>query len=231
MALILNLESATQVCSVSISNNGEVVAIKEHHGEYAHAEKLTVFVSDVLKQAGLTMDRLHAISVSMGPGSYTGLRIGVSAAKGFCYALDIPLIAVSTLQQMALSAALKLKNTSPDVLFCPMIDARRMEVYCAVFNKENVLIQEIEAKIIQDDSFNDLLARNKIYFFGDGSQKCKDLLGANPNAFFLNEVYPSSATMAPLAENSFNKRMFVDTAYFEPYYLKDFVSTVPKKKF
>ena len=233
MALILNLETATKICSVSLAESGKIIAIEEEqHGEYIHAEKLTVFVSSVMKKANLSLNQIDAIAVSMGPGSYTGLRIGVSAAKGFCYALDIPLIAVSTLKQMASSAARDLKNKVPqNTLFCPMIDARRMEVYCAVYNTRLEAVEEIQAKIIDENSFNDILSAHPVYFFGDGAEKCKDKLGAHPNAFFVDSYYPSAAGMAPLAEESFDSACFENVAYFEPYYLKDFVTTIPKKKF
>ncbi|MDQ3190517.1 MAG: tRNA (adenosine(37)-N6)-threonylcarbamoyltransferase complex dimerization subunit type 1 TsaB [Bacteroidota bacterium] len=232
MALILNLETATKVCSVALCKDGEVIAIKEHHGEYAHAEKLTVFVLDLLNQTNLSFKQLDAVAVSSGPGSYTGLRIGVSAAKGFSYALDIPLIGIETLQQMALFASLNHKNKTPDnALFFPMIDARRMEVYCAVYDMENNLIEKTQAKIIDADSFQDLLHTNTVYFFGDGAFKCKEILGSHPNAVFLDAVFPSAAAMASLSEKSFVNKDFQDTAYFEPYYLKDFISTIPKKKF
>lgn len=232
MALILNLETATKVCSVSLSKEGEVLAFQEHHGEYAHAEKLTVFVSDVLKQTGTSFNQLDAIAVSKGPGSYTGLRIGVSAAKGFCYALDIPLIGINTLEQMALTAIKNLDSSVPrNALFCPMIDARRMEVYCAVFDTENKTVEETQAKIIDADSFNNLLSNHTVYFFGDGAFKCKDILSIYPNAQFLDNVFPTARAMASLSESSFNTKQFEDMAYFEPYYLKDFVGTIPKKKF
>ena len=233
MGLILNLETATKICSVSLAESGKVIAIEEEqHGEYIHAEKLTVFVSSVMKKAKLSLNEVDAIAVSMGPGSYTGLRIGVSAAKGLCYALDIPLIGVSTLKQMALSAARDLKNRVPqNTLFCPMIDARRMEVYCAVYNNGNEAVEEVEAKIIDPNSFNEILSAHPVYFFGDGADKCKDTLSTHPNAVFVDNYYPSAAGMAPLSEESFGSACFENVAYFEPYYLKDFVTTIPKKKF
>ena len=167
----------------------------------------------------------------MGPGSYTGLRIGVSFAKGFCYGLDIPLIGVSTLRQMALSAAVKLKNQAPlNALFCPMIDARRMEVYCAIYDLDNQIVQDTEAKIIDQDSFSDLLGEHRVYFFGDGAPKCKEQLTTHANTFLYPGINPSAEFMIPFSEKAFQDEDFQNVAYFEPYYLKDFVSTIPNKK-
>jgi tRNA threonylcarbamoyladenosine biosynthesis protein TsaB len=230
LALILNLETATKVCSVSLANNGEVISIEEYFGEYAHAEKLTFFIEKVCKDAGVELSELSAVAVSKGPGSYTGLRIGVSAAKGISYSLDIPLIAVDTLKHMSVSALDKITEIKKDFLLCPMIDARRMEVYCALFNHKLNNIKEVSAEIISEDSFFNFLNQSQIYFFGDGAEKCKNVLEKNPNAIFLDNIHPSSASMAILAQEQFDRKQFEDVAYFEPFYLKDFITTFPKSK-
>lgn len=234
MPVILNLETATKVCSVALAKDGEIVALREHFGDYAHAEKLTVFVEETLKEAKLSFSDLDAIAVSKGPGSYTGLRIGVSAAKGFAFTLDIPVIAVSTLENMAIMAIKALREKKDfhykNYLLCPMIDARRMEVYCAVYAPDLSEIKPVSAEIIDNNSFADLLNENKTCFFGDGSQKCREALGDHPNAIFLDDIYPSASAMAPLALNAFNNKIFEDTAYFEPFYLKEFMTTVPRSK-
>ncbi|MBA3900287.1 MAG: tRNA (adenosine(37)-N6)-threonylcarbamoyltransferase complex dimerization subunit type 1 TsaB [Bacteroidetes bacterium] len=235
MAYILNIETATKVCSVALARDGESIAVREHFGAYAHAEKLTVFVEEVLKEAKLSFSDLSAVAVSKGPGSYTGLRIGVSAAKGFAFTLEIPLLAVSTLEGMTLNAIEKIKQSHPElnpatILFCPMIDARRMEVYCAVYDAELQQILPVAAEIITESSFEDILKNHQLCFFGDGAQKCEEALGNNPNAVFLKDVDPSANAMIPLAYKLYQKQKFEDVAYFEPYYLKEFLATVPKNK-
>jgi tRNA threonylcarbamoyladenosine biosynthesis protein TsaB len=230
MALILNLETATTVCSVSLAKDGELLALKERNGDYSHAENLTLFIEDVLHQARVKISALDAIAVSKGPGSYTGLRIGVSAAKGLCYSLDKPLIAISTLQHLALSVSSGrtafnvLESERSAALFCPMIDARRMEVYCAIFDSGNKEIQPIAAEIIEEHSFSNILKSNPLIFFGDGAAKCKVVFSSNKNAFFMDDVVPSAQDMIVLSELAFNMGQFEDVAYFEPYYLKDFVA-------
>lgn len=225
MALILNLETATTVCSVALAKDGQVIASKEQHGDYSHAENLTLFIEAVLKQAKLSLTDVDAIAISKGPGSYTGLRIGVSTAKGLCYSLNKPLIAIDTLQHLALAGATELGTTAvADSLFCPMIDARRMEVYCGVYDKNNKEVKPVAAEIIDEQSFSGLLNDHTIYFFGDGAMKCKNVLDKNPNAVFLDRVVISAKSMAMLAEKAFWEKRFEDTAYFEPFYLKDFVA-------
>lgn len=188
---------------------------------YSHAERLHVFIEEILKEAGLGMNDLNAIAVSQGPGSYTGLRIGVSAAKGLCYALGIPLIAVDTL------LALASKVSVTDGLIVPMIDARRMEVYSAVFSASLERKREILAEVITENSFEDIA--EKIYFVGDCNEKCKSVL-TKDNFVFLDEiVYPSANEMSALSFDKYKKSDTVDVAYFEPYYLKDFFTTSPKK--
>jgi tRNA threonylcarbamoyladenosine biosynthesis protein TsaB len=226
LAFILNLESSTKVCSVSLAENGNTIAFRENFGEYVHAEKLTVFAQEAVQEAGLTFANLSAVAVSKGPGSYTGLRIGVSAAKGFAYALDIPLISVSTLQSMAFSATKRLDVK--DKLLCPMIDARRMEVYTAIYDKNLNIICDVAAEIIDENSFSEIFDKHSILFFGDGASKCKPVFEEKPNAFFA-ELEPSAIDLAELSYQKFKEQAFEDVAYFEPYYLKEFFTTTPKK--
>jgi len=225
MALILGIETSTKICSVAISDENGLIALKEEGGEYSHAEKLNGFISEVLNQAGIDINQLDAIAVSKGPGSYTGLRIGVSTAKGLCYALNKPLIAVDTLQAMALSAA---KQTVSQ-LYCPMIDARRMEVYTAIYDYNNNQMRDVQAKIIDEASFNSELSDHTVLFFGDGADKCKEVLNNVPNAHFSESGNPSAQFVNELAQVKFARNDVEDVAYFEPYYLKDFIATTAKK--
>jgi tRNA threonylcarbamoyladenosine biosynthesis protein TsaB len=218
MATILCLETATTNCSVALSVNGSVIAFKEDRSsKYSHAEKLHPFIEDVLRDAKLQMSDLDAIAVSKGPGSYTGLRIGVSAAKGLCFAQDIPLISVLTLRSMV--NPLKVKSD----FRIPMLDARRMEVYAAVFNSSNKEIRETGAEILNEDSFSEYLDQGKVVFLGDGITKFRKLID-HSNAVFLPDIMPSAADMAGIAEDKYKKNDIEDVAYFEPYYLKDFIS-------
>ena len=230
MALILNIETSTQVCSVSLSVDGFVTAIKESHTKNSHAEQLTIFAQQIITEGGYGFKDLDAIAVSKGPGSYTGLRIGVSTAKGLCYSLEKPLIAISTLKAMAAGMIQEIDNEIDNYLFCPMIDARRMEVYSALFSSENKMTRKIKAEVIDENSFLKELETNKIVFGGDGAPKCKEILGQNKNAVFLDEFFPSSKFMAQLAEQKFQNKDFEDVAYFEPFYLKDFVAGIPRVK-
>lgn len=216
MAYLLNIETATKNCSVSVAKDGMTVALKEFAGEgYLHAEKLHVFIEDVLKTAGIKYADLNAVAVSKGPGSYTGLRIGVSAAKGLCYALNIPLIAVDTLELIAR----KVKITAGVII--PLIDARRMEVYSAVYDANYNLVRKVEAEIITEASFADY---DIIHFAGDGAAKCKNTLTAERFIFHDDTIYPSAAQMGELSYHKYKICDTVDVAYFEPYYLKDFVA-------
>jgi tRNA threonylcarbamoyladenosine biosynthesis protein TsaB len=233
LATILHIETSTQVCSVAVSINGSVASIKESTDKNSHAELVTLFSEEVLKEAEKKFSNLDAIAVSMGPGSYTGLRIGVSTAKGFCFAVDKPLIAISTLQAMGYGMVQYAQQSGyykKNHLFCPMIDARRMEVFTAVFNSELKTIQEISAEIINETSFAELLEKYPVLFAGDGAGKCKELFSSKKNAHFLDDFNPSAAFMADLAEKKFNAGEFENLAYFEPFYLKDFVSGIPKVK-
>ncbi len=264
MALILNIETATTVCSVSLARDGELLSFKEQNGDYSHAENLTLFIEDVCKRANISLKDVDAIAVSKGPGSYTGLRIGVSTAKGLCYSLDKPLIAINTLKHLALSVLPILPTlTTPDsqlptpdsqlptphsplptpdsqlptpnsqlptpnsplpTHLCPMLDARRMEVYCAVYDSKGNEVRATAAEIIDENSFGEIFKTSKIVFFGDGAAKCKGVLSHNINAVFLDDIVPSAKDMIKLAEEAFNAKTFEDVAYFEPFYLKDFVA-------
>lgn len=236
MSLILGIETATKICSVAISRDEKLLALKEIGGEYSHSENLNHFIELACAEAKITLNQLDAIAVSKGPGSYTGLRIGVSTAKGLCYGLDKPLIAVDTLKAMAMSFVMSHLHALPfgegqgGALFCPMIDARRMEVYTALYNSNFELIESISAKIIDENSFAHFLEKNKVVFFGDGAEKCKLLLNGHPNAVFIDNVEPSAQYVNQLAEVKFNNQEFEDVAYFEPYYLKEFLATTPKKR-
>lgn len=227
MALILQIETSTISCSVAVSLNGQTLAVKEIAERNAHASHLTLFINEVLASSKKTFADLNAIAVSMGPGSYTGLRIGVSTAKGLCFALDIPLIAINTLQAMVGGIAKWYNDSS--VLFCPMIDARRMEVYTAVYNYKLKEVLPISAKIIDQNSFEDILKNHRVVFFGDGAMKCEEALSHNSNSVFSENYFNSAADMSELALEKFEQGCFEDVAYFEPYYLKDFLITQPKK--
>ena len=224
MAIILNLETATKNCSVSIAENEEVLATKElNNGNYSHAEVLHSFILELLTEIGLGFNHINAIAVSKGPGSYTGLRIGVSAAKGLCFALDKPLISIDTLQSLALSISIK------KGMIVSMLDARRMEVYAAVFNEDYQEIRETKAEIIDENSFSEYLEVGNVYFLGDGAAKCKEVIN-HKNAIFVDDKFPSAKEMASLSFNKYQKSNIEDVAYFEPFYLKDFVAIPEKKK-
>ena len=222
MSYILNIETATKNCSVALAKGGKTILCKEIAEEgYSHAERLHVFIEEIINEAGIGLKDLVAIAVSQGPGSYTGLRIGVSAAKGLCYALDIPLISVDTLQTLAS------KVMVADGLIVPMIDARRMEVYSAIFSASLEKKREVLAEIITEDSFNDL--QETVYFVGDCNEKCKTVL-TKENFIFLDAFkYPSANEMSTLSFEKYKISDIVDVAYFEPYYLKDFLITTSKK--
>ena len=223
MPYILNIETATKNCSVALAKDGKTVLSKEIAEEgYSHAERLHVFIEEIIKEAQITFKDLSAIAVSQGPGSYTGLRIGVSAAKGLCFALDIPLIAVDTLQVLASQAKLS------SGLIIPMLDARRMEVYSAIFTPNYENKRAVQAEIITENSFEDL--QETLYFVGDCAEKCKAVL-TKDNFVFLGDIkYPSAKEMSFLSFEKYKNNDFVDVAYFEPYYLKDFMVTMPKNK-
>ena len=219
MALILSLETSTSVCSAALARDGRLLAERVSYEGKSHATLLTVFVEQILAETGIEATALDAVAVSQGPGSYTGLRIGVSAAKGICYATGAKLIAVDTLKAMAIMAE---KNAAPHPhLYGSMIDARRMEVYTALYNTQ--------ALVIDSNSFADELKTNTIAFYGDGAAKCRDVI-CSPNARFIDDICPLAVNMVPLAEKAYAAGDFKDVAYFDPFYLKDFVATVAKNK-
>lgn len=225
MAIILNIETSTKNCSVCVSRDDEVVQLIElDEANFSHAEKLHSFILEVLKNSGLSMKDLDAVAVSKGPGSYTGLRIGVSSAKGLCFALDVPLISISTLGSLARSISVQ-----SDELIIPLLDARRMEVYSAVFDSNYYQIRETMAEIVEETSFNNFLQNNKVHFIGDGSLKCKSVIQSK-NAIFHEIQFPSAKEMALQSYHKYINKEFEDLAYFEPYYLKDFIAGKPKNK-
>ena len=226
--MILCLETSTAVCSVALVENGNVVALRESLDGQNHAEKITLFIDEVMKEAGIAYKDLDAVATSMGPGSYTGLRIGVSTAKGLCYAMEKPLIAIDTLAAMA--HGFKANSQQPAAILCPMIDARRMEVYTAFFNEKLERTSETEALVIDENSFMELKQDNHLYLFGDGADKLAALFENDENITVVEKFHCSAAYMAKLADEAFKNKQFVDTAYFEPFYLKNFVPGMPKVK-
>ena len=226
MALILSLETSTAVCSAALARDGRLLAERVSYEGKSHATLLTVFVEQLLAETGLEATSLDAVAVSQGPGSYTGLRIGVSTAKGICYATGAKLIAIDTLKSMAIAA----QKTEPKTdLYCSMIDARRMEVYTAIYDSALNRVTDTQALIIDADSFADKLKDSTIAFYGDGAGKCQNVI-TSANARFIDGICPLAANMVPLAEEAFAAADFKDVAYFDPFYLKDFVATVAKHK-
>ncbi len=221
---------------MAIARDGELIALKESHDKFSHSSLITLFIEEVLREAGIEKKSLHGVAISAGPGSFTGLRIGVATAKGICFALDKPLIAVGTLESMAAGMILKIRNqkpvnsTSNQLLFCPMIDARRMEVYSALFDLTGKQIRETKAEIIHEHSFSDYLQNTQVVFGGDGADKCYPLLKNETDALFLENFYPSARYMIGLAENKYRAGSFENIAYFEPFYLKDFIAGKPHVK-
>lgn len=217
--MILCIETATTNCSVAIGEKGKLLALKEDYSSsYSHAERLHLFIEEILKENELRPGDLSAIAVSKGPGSYTGLRIGVSAAKGLCFALDLPLISVSTLKTLALQV-----KQEKDGFVIPLLDARRMEVYTAGFNSDNRKVFDTRAEILTPDSFSEYLENARVTFIGSGVEKFSKIC-EHPNATFIEGKLPSAGEMVGLAQEKFQKKKFEDVAYFEPYYLKDFVA-------
>jgi tRNA threonylcarbamoyladenosine biosynthesis protein TsaB len=227
VAYLLHIESTSTVCSVSVSENNTLLAVKEINDGFTHAENLHLFIQDVLQQVGLTLKQLQAISISSGPGSYTGLRIGFASAKGLAYALNIPLIKVDTLQSLSRCV---IERINKDVYYCPLIDARRMEVYYAIHNLELNEIQ-VPANLVLSESTVSIFDLDKdIYFFGDGLEKSKSILSQLKRAHFIENIVPSSNHLISLAFDKFLKNEFEDLAYTEPFYLKDFYFTTPSNK-
>lgn len=226
MSCILHIETSTDVCSVAVSQDGASIFSKEDFKGPLHATELGVFVDEALSFADSHAIPVDAVAVSCGPGSYTGLRIGVSMAKGICYGRSIPLIGIPTLEVMCVPVLLY-RDLPEDALLCPMIDARRMEVYAAVYDRALRVKREIGADIVDENSYSDFLAEHPVYFFGNGAAKCKGKL-QHPNARFLDDVHPLAKWMFPLAEKAMAQGKFDDVAYFEPFYLKEFVASKPK---
>lgn len=225
MSLILQIETATTSCSVALARDGRVLGFREVNERSVHAEVITLFVEELIATAKLQYRDIDAIAVSCGPGSYTGLRIGISTAKGLCFALDKPLIAIETLEAMANGVISRPGyNPDSDMLLCPMIDARRMEVYTAIYKATGENIKVTAAEIINENSFDDLLKNNKILFFGDGAEKCRAVLSSNPNAVFFTGFANSAIDLTQKAFEMLNQKAFEDVAHFEPYYLKDFIA-------
>jgi len=224
--IILHIETSTNICSIAISESGQCLFSKSDSEGMNHAALLSVFIAEAMEFLKSASKKLDAVAVSSGPGSYTGLRIGVSTAKGLCYGLDIPLIAVSTLEVLTANA-LQITETAANSLFCPMIDARRMEVYAAIYNQEGIIQREISADIIDENSYREILESHSVYFFGNGAEKCKATL-THPNAIFIDGMFPLAENMIVLAEKAYNEKKFVDVAYFEPFYLKEFYTTAAK---
>lgn len=228
MPNILLIETATRICSVGVASQQQMLSIREDKStQYSHSTQLTTFIQSVLKDAGLNFSDLDAVAVSMGPGSYTGLRIGVSAAKGICYGLDIPLIAVNSLY--AIASVGKENIAAHHDYYIPMIDARRMEVYNAVYDNQLNTLRETMAEIIDADSFSSFLQEGTLAIFGDGAAKCREIL-THANITIYDDIYPSVSGLKQPAFENFSNQDFVDVAYFEPFYLKDFVAGKPRVK-
>ncbi len=228
MSCILNIETSTDVCSVAISDNGQVIFNKEDHSGPNHAVKLGVYVDEALSFIDAHGIPLEAVAVSCGPGSYTGLRIGVSMAKGICYGRDVKLISIPTLELMAVPVLIGEHPAEEDALIVPMLDARRMEVYAKVMDRALKEVRPIQADIVDADTYKEYLDRGTVYFFGNGAEKCMEVIN-HPNARLVKGIEPLAKNMAPLAEKCFVEGKFEDVAYFVPFYLKDFVAKMPKK--
>ena len=233
MALILNIETATDICSVALADENGLIDFRENDEGRSHASLLTVLTGELLKKNGILVSNLNAVAVSMGPGSYTGLRIGVSVAKGLCFGSDKPLIAVPTLESMwnGIISAIKEKkdHTYNDAWFCPMLDAKRQEVYLAFFDKLGNVKVNTSAVILTENSFEEILSDRKVFFFGTGSKKFSELIN-HPNALFINDYKNSAKNMVNLSQKFYTLNKFQDLAYFEPFYLKEFIATVAKDK-
>ena len=220
MPVILSLETSTDVCSVALHEGTTPLAHAEIHEPQSHASMLAPLVESVSRDAGIQLKQINAVALTHGPGSYTGLRIGTSTAKGLCYALDIPLISVGSLELLAFQG--NLQNASR-ALLCPMIDARRMEVYCLVADQHLQIVNPVSAVIIDEDSFSELLEDNQVLFFGNGSRKCRDVI-RHRNAVFMDGIFPQAAVLGVLAEKKFRAGEFEDLVHFKPFYLKEFVA-------
>jgi tRNA threonylcarbamoyladenosine biosynthesis protein TsaB len=233
MAILLSLETSAGGCSVALHEDGKLLASAEEPGAHSASSRLAVLINGVLRQHVVSSAQISAVAVSAGPGSYTGLRIGVATAKGFCYALNKPLISVNTLELMAYQVVSSVFFTTlresgeREVLLCPMLDARRMEVYCLIADQKLEVKEMTSAKVITEESFNDWLATGPVLFFGNGAAKCKEMI-RHPNALFLDGIEPKAAALGDLAFRKFERGAFEDLSSFEPFYLKDFVVKKPK---
>lgn len=228
MSCILHIETSTNVCSVAVSNDGECIFNKEDFSGPNHAERLGEYVDEALSFADSHAIPVDAVAVSSGPGSYTGLRIGVSMAKGICYGKNIPLLSVPTLELLSVPVLLGHDEIEDDALICPMLDARRMEVYAAVYNRALQPVRPIQADVVDADTYKEWLDRHPVYFFGNGAAKCMETIN-HPNARLIKDIVPLAKWMFPLAEKKIAKGETEDVAYFIPFYLKDFVAKMPSK--
>ena len=226
MAYLLHIESSSTVCSVAISNDDKLIAIKELNNGYTHAENLHVYIEQLLKEVSLQAKDLSAISVSSGPGSYTGLRIGFSAAKGLAYALQIPIITVDTLKALS---AIAINKANKEAFYCPLLDARRMEVYTALYDNNLNETLSVRALVLNEENIQVFNQNKNIYFFGDGMSKAKNLLQTLPNIYFIENITASASSMIGLAFQKYKVQDFADIAYVEPNYLKEFFFTSAKK--
>ena len=227
MATILHIETSTDICSVAVSEDGQVIFDQEDHSGPNHAERLGTMVDEALSFTDNHAIPFDAVAVSCGPGSYTGLRIGVSMAKGVCYGRNLKLIAVPTLELLCVPILLR-EIPEEDALLCPMLDARRMEVYAGIYDRGLKPIRPIQADIVDSDTYKAYLDEHPVYFFGNGAKKCQEAI-SHPNAHFIEDIHPIAKWMQPLAEKRFLNEQFEDVAYFVPFYLKDFVAKLPKK--
>ncbi len=230
MSCILHIETSTNVCSIALSQDGSCLFEKTHSEGPSHATLLPPFVEEALSFADSHAIPVDAVAVSCGPGSYTGLRIGVSTAKGLCYGRNLPLISIPTLELLCVPVLLYGEDLPEDALLCPMIDARRMEVYATIYDRGLKTIRATQADIVDADTYKEYLDRSPVYFFGNGAEKCKEII-THPNARFISDIVPLAKNMYPLAERAIARGKFEDVAYFEPFYLKEFVTTTSKKPF
>lgn len=227
MALILSIETSTTVSSVAIHEDGHMIASQSLHIDKSHSAYLAPSIKNLFETSGLQMKSIDAVAISKGPGSYTGLRIGTSTAKGICFGLDAKLIGINSLEAMAYGIV---KYMPKDVILCPMIDARRMEVYCLIAKTDMSILEKTSSKIIDEKSFSDLLSKNKIVFIGNGAMKCKPALDSSKNTIFIDDIFPSAEHVGALAWQAYENNEFENLAYFEPYYLKDFIAKKPSAK-
>jgi tRNA threonylcarbamoyladenosine biosynthesis protein TsaB len=232
--LILSIETATDICSVSLSEGDRILDLAESGPDRSHATLLNPYIRKVTGRSGYSTSDIDAVAVGKGPGSYTGLRIGVSTAKGIAYALQIPLISFGTLENMAHGAlghpeVIALAGERADLRLCPLLDARRMEVYSAFFTMHMETIRDVSADVVDGDTYREILRKGPVCFFGSGALKCRDVI-RSPNAYFVDGIHPSAGFIAKPVAEKFRKKQFEDVAYFEPFYLKDFVATTPRKK-